>query len=449
MRPETFVRYAERKVPRYTSYPTAPNFTAAVGEADYRRWLAALPLGTELSLYLHVPFCRAMCWYCGCHTTVTAREAPISRYLGALRREIALLADALPGRMAVGHVHFGGGSPTMMAPEELTGVVSGLRARVALPAGCEIAIEVDPRQLGDAMAEALAEAGVNRASLGVQSFDAEVQQAINRMQVYACVADAVDRLRRAGIHGINFDLIYGLPRQTTASCLDTVAQALELAPDRFAIFGYAHVPGVKLHQRRIDATTLPDASERWAQSRAMAGALMTAGYVEIGLDHFALPSDSLATAARSGRLHRNFQGYTTDGCTALLGLGASSIGRLPDGYVQNVVSISDYQTRVAAGELPVVRGYAVDADDRLRARIIERLMCNHRVDVAEACTGYGVDPDVLLSTAELPLLLADGLIELRGTTIEVRPEARALVRNVAAAFDAYLGVTAGRHAASV
>ena len=449
MKPETIARYGARAIPRYTSYPTAPNFSAAVDESCYRAWIGELAPATELSLYLHVPFCRSMCWYCGCHTTVAARLAPVERYLDALSCEIGLVADALPARMSVRHIHFGGGSPTLVPPAEFCALMATLRERFDVAADAEIAIEIDPRTLTCDMVDALAASGVNRASIGIQCFDAEVQAAINRIQTFETTEQAVGQLRRAGIGSINFDLVYGLPRQTITSCIDTVEKALRLAPDRLAVFGYAHVPSFKLHQRRIDGALLPESTARWEQARVIGELLSRAGYVELGLDHYARPDDGLARAAESGCMRRNFQGYTTDACAALIGLGSSSIGRLPQGYVQNSVLISDYEQRVAAGRLPIVRGYAVDADDRLRAAIIERLMCDQRVDLESVCAAFGADPDALARGADLDGLLADGLIERRGLTIQVLPEARALLRVVAAAFDAHLPPQPVRHARAV
>ncbi|MBX3560917.1 MAG: oxygen-independent coproporphyrinogen III oxidase [Sphingomonas sp.] len=439
MRQDAIRRYADGQVPRYTSYPTAPHFSPEVDERTYREWLAAVSGDMALSLYLHIPFCRSMCWYCACHTTVTARPAPVSRYVAALAREIEMVAEALPDRMGVGHIHFGGGSPTLLSPSELVGLVALLGSRFAIGEEAEIAIEIDPRSLEAPMIAALAEAGINRASIGVQSFDPVVQRAINRIQSFEMTAAAVEGLRWRGIERINFDLIYGLPGQTIASCLETVDRAVALAPDRIAIFGYAHVPSFKLHQRKIDESMLPDGIARLEQSRAMADALAEAGYRQIGLDHFAKSDDPLAAAAETGALHRNFQGYTTDACPALLGLGSSSIGRLDGGYVQNVVPISEYQKRVMEGRLPVLRGIAVSADDKLRAAVIERLMCDHKVDLERVCAQFGADPAEFAGLPALEPLAADGLIERHGNLIKVTPEARPLVRSVAAAFDSYLG----------
>jgi oxygen-independent coproporphyrinogen III oxidase len=447
--PNCLARYGGASVPRYTSYPTAPHFSAAVGEAEYRRWLEQADPNIPLSVYVHVPFCRSMCWYCGCHTTVTARSDPVDRYISAMEREVALVAERLPARLAIQHLHFGGGTPTLMGPALFERFMAVLRDRFDFAAGAEIAIEIDPRTLAAEMTAMLGAQGVTRASLGVQSFDPQVQRAINRVQSFAETEAAVVGLRQGGVESINLDLIYGLPHQDVASCRETVAQALRLRPDRLSVFGYAHVPSFKRHQRKIDAAALPDVPGRWAQFQAIAGALVAAGYVQVGLDHFALPDDALAIAASSGKLARNFQGYTTDAAPALIGLGASAIGQLPHGYVQNAVLISDYQARVADGRLPVARGYALSRDDRLRGKIIARLMCDYEVDVAEICSPFGEDPDAVYPVETLAKMEEDGLVERARYAVRVLPAARPLVRSVAAAFDAHLAASAGRHAGAV
>lgn len=450
MKPEILARYADRPLPRYTSYPTAPHFGAGVDASVYREWLANLPAGEAVSLYLHVPFCRSMCWYCGCHTTITARDEPIARYLDALRREIGLVADSIPGRLAAGHVHFGGGTPTLMKPEQFVASMEALRARFGFDARSEVAIEIDPRTLEPEMIRALAAGGVTRASLGVQSFDPIVQRAINRVQTYEQTRVATEGLRAAGIGGINFDVIYGLPHQSVASCLETVKQAVSLAPDRFAVFGYAHVPGFKLHQRKIDEAALPDGAARHEQAEAIAAALVDAGYVRIGLDHFARPGDALARAFADGTLRRNFQGYTTDACETLIGFGASSIGRLPQGYVQNAVLIGEYVHRIGEGRLATGKGRAFAPEDRLRAAVIERIMCDHRVDLGQVCAPFDADPDRLIGEAAvLDELVADGIARRDGRVIALTDEARPLVRVLAAAFDQYLGQGPVRHSRAV
>ncbi len=434
--PEIFARYAQMRVPRYTSYPTAPHFSAAVDEAEYRSWLGALPSDRPVSVYLHIPFCREMCWYCGCHTSVTRRDAPISRYVAALAREIELVAAAIGPRLTLGHVHWGGGSPTLLSPAHVALVHAALKKRFDLDLLAESAVEIDPRTLTPELATAFARSGVNRASIGVQSLDPTVQKAINRVQSFATTAAAVRMLRDSGIPAINFDLIYGLPFQSVQSCLDTVDQALRLQPDRLAVFGYAHVPSFKPHQRRIDESALPDSAERQEQAKAIAAAIMDRGYRRIGLDHFALPGDSLAIAAENGTLHRNFQGYTTDACRTLIGFGASAIGRLANGFVQNATRIPDYERRIASACLAVVRGYELSSDDRRRATIIEQLMCDFRADVA------GID-------APLQQLETEGLILRRGEIVELVEDARPLVRAVASLFDGKLHASTVRHVTAV
>lgn len=442
--------YGQERLPRYTSYPTAPHFSDAVGPEDYARWLKAIPQHATASLYLHVPFCRSMCWYCGCHTTVARREEPIAVYEAALRCEVELIARRLERRMKVSHIHFGGGTPTIMAPESFTDLIGAIRQSFFVLPSAEIAIEIDPRTLSGAMIDALALGGVNRASLGVQSFDPVVQHAINRVQSFDETAAAADNLRRAGISSLNFDLIYGLPHQTIASCLDTVRRSLELRPERFAVFGYAHVPTFKKHQRKIEENWLPDSVERYNQACAIANALKEAGYVQIGLDHFALPSDDMAAALREGRLHRNFQGYTTDDSTVLLGLGASAIGQLPQGYVQNGIQISAYTDAIASGKLATAKGYGLTEDDKLRAEIIERIMCDFSVDLGAVCARHGSGADAVLNAApRLTELVSDGVVKLKGTSLEVAENSRFLVRSVAAAFDAHLDQSKRIHSRAV
>lgn len=434
--PETFARYAAMRVPRYTSYPTAPQFSAAIDATEYRLWLRSLPRDSILSVYLHIPFCREMCWYCGCHTTVSRRRPPVSRYVNSLIAEAGLVAAEIQCRPRIGHLHWGGGSPTLLSPADVAKIHEALMEAFEFDSLTENAVEIDPRTLTGPLVEAFSRAGVNRASLGVQSFDPVVQLAINRVQTFEVTADAVKALRDHGIPAINFDLIYGLPFQTVRSCVDTVERALRLRPNRFAVFGYAHVPSFKPHQRKIDDSALPGTAERHDQAAAIADALTGAGYRRIGLDHFALPGDSLALAAEQGKLRRNFQGYTTDRCDGLIGFGASAIGRVAEGYVQNSTRIPEYERRISKGHLAVVRGCRIDADDERRAEIIEQLMCNFRAEID------AVD-------APLDQLEADGLIRRSGNSIEVPEEARPLVRAVAAAFDAYLPKSEARHVAAV
>jgi oxygen-independent coproporphyrinogen-3 oxidase len=450
MRPDLAACYGQERLPRYTSYPTAPHFSAAIGPDTYAEWLKTIPGNASASLYFHVPYCRAMCWYCGCHTSVVRRDEPIAVYAAALRCEIDLVSRQIDRRLQVDHVHFGGGTPTIMAPETFADLIGSIRHSFLLRPSAEIAVEIDPRTLSRGMIEALAFGGVNRASLGVQSFDPAVQRAINRVQSVEATAAATEGLRRAGISGINFDLIYGLPLQTVASCLDTVKKCVELRPDRFSVFGYAHVPSFKRHQRKIEEAALPDSLERHRQSETIADALTKAGYVRIGLDHFALPGDAMAVALREGSLRRNFQGYTTDTGNILLGFGASAIGRLPQGYVQNEVGTRAYSQAIASDRLATVKGYALTEDDRLRAEIIERIMCDFGADLGPICARHGATPEAMLnSSPRLRDLVSDGVIELDGASLAVKDQSRFLVRSVAAAFDAHLDRSNGLHSRAV
>ncbi|MEM6680442.1 MAG: oxygen-independent coproporphyrinogen III oxidase, partial [Pseudomonadota bacterium] len=355
---ERLKAYATRAVPRYTSYPTAPHFHDGVTGADYAGWLEALDPAAPVSLYLHVPFCRELCWYCGCNMKLARRDAPVAAYAKTLRREIGLVAEHLPGRLSVSHLHWGGGTPTALEPDDLARCMESVWASFDRAADAEIAIESDPRTLTQAMIDRIGALGFTRASFGVQEFDPQVQRAINRVQPPEMVRESVEGLRSAGITGINFDLIYGLPHQTVESLVETVRLCVEMRPDRLALFGYAHVPWMAKKQRLIDEAALPGAKARLAQAQAAAEALEAAGYVAIGLDHFARADDPLAQAAAEGTMRRNFQGYTTDTAEALLGLGATSIGRTPSGYLQNISETGAWARSVEAGDLPVGRGVA-------------------------------------------------------------------------------------------
>jgi oxygen-independent coproporphyrinogen III oxidase len=450
MRSDLARQYGQDRLPRYTSYPTAPHFSSTVGEVGYRNWLRSLGGRKTASLYLHVPFCRSMCWYCGCHTSVTKRDDPIAIYAGGLRKEAHLVAEAIGERLPISHVHFGGGTPTIMTPEAFVDLVGALRHSFFVLPDAEIAVEIDPRTLTEPMTETLGYCGVNRASLGVQSFDPVVQRAINRLQSFEQTAASVERLRGVGVTRLNFDLLYGLPLQTVDSCLDTVARCIELRPDRFSVFGYAHIPSFKKHQRKIAEDTLPNSVERHLQSEAIAKALVDAGYVRIGFDHFALPDDGLAAAKREGRLRRNFQGYTDDDADTLIGLGASAIGRMPQGFVQNVVATRDYLARIAEDRLATAKGYSFTEDDRFRADIIERIMCDMAVDLSRIAHLHGRDAmSAIVDRSRIDNLIADGAVTMVDDRISVADGAEFLVRSVASAFDAHLVRSAATHSRAV
>jgi len=446
---ELVARY-DRRVPRYTSYPTAPHFSPSIGHETYTTWLRALPAAETLSLYLHIPFCAELCLYCGCHTTVARRYAPVGAYMDLLEREIALVAQHLGERRTVTHIHWGGGTPNIVSPLQLIEIMRVLRAHFNVRQGAEIAVEIDPRTLTLAHVGAFAVMGVNRASLGVQDFDETVQRAIGRIQSYQTTAQAVRWLRSAGINSLNLDLMYGLPHQTVGTVIESVTQALRLEPDRIAMFGYAHVPWMKRHQTLLPVDALPDAAERLRQMQAASAAIRRAGYVAVGLDHFTQPEDSLAHSQRDGRLRRNFQGYTTDEASTLIGFGTSSISMLPQGYVQSESSTAAYRAAMASGRLPTARGIALAAGDRLRRAIIERLMCDLEVDLGPLARSYGEEPgDFKSELAALDVMAQDGLVARRGYRISVPDEARPLLRSVCAVFDRYLSTAAAKHSQPV
>jgi oxygen-independent coproporphyrinogen-3 oxidase len=438
MTPELIARY-DRRVPRYTSYPTAPNFSPDVDGETYRRWLGEIAPDTAASLYLHIPFCHAMCWYCGCNTKVTRRLEPVAAYANTLIAEIEATEAALAHRLDIAHVHFGGGSPNMLAPGDLIRLIAHLRDRFTLDADAVIAIEIDPRSTTDAFIDACAQAGVTRVSIGVQNLNRDVQKAVNRIQPLALIERIFARLSDAGIRDINVDLMYGLPRQTDAGIMATIDQILPLGPAQISLFGYAHVPWMKKHMRLIDEAALPDAQARWAQHRAAGGRLIDAGYIPIGMDHFARPGSVLARAAASGALHRNFQGYTADTSPVLLGFGASAIGRLPQGYVQNDSAVAGWGTALRDGRFATRRGIALSDDDRIRRAIIERLMCDMTVNVDAVVLDHGGNPGEYVPMLEkLSDMARDGLVTIAGATVRMTPRGRPLVRAAAAAFDGYL-----------
>ena len=440
---------AERSVPRYTSYPTAPHFSASVDGKLAAHWLRELPGSASLSLYLHVPFCSAICNYCGCNTKAVRKEEPLDAYTETLLREIELMAKATPARL-VTDLHWGGGTPSLLGPERLLRLWTRVSACFDISPDVEHSIELDPRTVDEALVEGLAKAGVTRASLGVQDLNDHVQVAIGRVQPFSIVENTVRLLRGVGIEAINLDLMYGLPHQSEADVRRTAELAASLDPSRLAIFGYAHVPWFKVHQKLIDAAALPGAAERIAQADAARDTLVKQGFDAIGLDHFARPDDPMAIAARSGTLRRNFQGYTTDQADALLPLGATSIGRLPQGYVQNASDVAGWRRAVNAGKLGVVRGVAFTDEDRARAAAIERLMCDFAVDYGTIAQAYLGRLEALDDAAEsLASLVDDGVVEVEGRSVTITEQGKPFMRLAAAAFDSYLKAGAARHSVAV
>ena len=438
------------RVPRYTSYPTAPHFSPAVGPDLYGRWLSEMPAETPLSLYVHVAYCAEMCWFCGCHTKITRQYAPVAAYMDCVWREMEMVAERLPAPMTARHLHFGGGSPTILTPNDFVATVERLRRLFHFADDAEIAVELDPRTADQDYVAAMAGCGVTRASIGVQDFNPVVQEAINRIQPHDVTARVVDWLRTYGVTHINMDLVYGLPHQTVDSLAETIDKAVAFAPARISLFGYAHVPWMKKHQRLIPEAALPDTAERWAQYDMATNRLAALGYVQVGLDHFARADDEMAIALKERRLHRNFQGYTTDAAPVLLGFGASGIGSLPQGYVANEGSIHAYKQMIQSGRLTTARGIAVTADDLLRRALIERLMCDLALDVDAVCARFGADPTQFDDDLDkLAGLETDGLVVRQGRTVLVTDQGRPLVRAACAVFDRYLKPGEARHSKAV
>jgi oxygen-independent coproporphyrinogen-3 oxidase len=438
------------QVPRYTSYPTAPHFSDAVGPVAYLEWLAQLPSDEPLSLYLHIPFCDTLCWFCGCHTSVVNHYAPVRDYCTLLEREIALVAKAMTGRRAVRHIHFGGGSPTMLDQADIRRLGACLHLHFDILPDAEIAIEADPRGLTEAVVEAFAAIGVNRASIGVQDCNPQVQRAINRIQSDQETVQAIALLRRAGVRSINIDLLYGLPHQTLQSWKETLDFARTLDPDRLAVFGYAHVPSFKKHQALISTDALPNIGARFRMAELARETLCAHGYMAIGLDHFAKPGDSLAQAKTQGRLCRNFQGYTTDRAESLIGLGASAIGSLPQGYVQNVAAVPAYRTLLTDGKLPVTRGFRLSQNDRMHRDAIQSLMCDMAVDLDAVARTYGrTRGDFREALDNLEPMAIRGIVAIRDGRIALAPQWHSAVRVAAAAFDEYLHARKAIHSSPI
>ncbi len=435
----------DRPGPRYTSYPTADRFVEAFGPEDYaaaarQRRLGLRAATSPVSLYVHVPFCASLCYYCACNKIVTRRASRGRDYLGYLGREIALQLELLGPGTPVSQLHLGGGTPTFLGDEELAALMRLLRESFALTSHGEHSIEIDPRTVDRERLAHLAALGFNRLSFGVQDFDPEVQQAVHRIQPARQVFDLVAEARGLGFGSLNIDLIHGLPRQSVASFGRTLAQVCALRPDRIALYAYAHLPERFKPQRRIAVDALPPPGVRIEMLARSIAALEEAGYVHIGMDHFALPDDALAIAKRQGRLHRNFQGYTTQPDCDLVALGVSAIGRIGSTYSQNAKSLEDYCDHLDQGRLPVERGLALSRDDLLRRSVIMSIMCQGRVDFESIGIAHLVDFESVFGVelAALGPLAADGLVSLSDHGFSVTPKGWFFVRGVAMVFDRYL-----------
>ncbi len=426
------------EAPRYTSYPTAHHFTPQVGAAVQAGWMQALPPGATVSVYVHIPFCHELCWFCGCHTKMTKRYEPIAAYVQVLLQELALVRAQLPAGVRLQHIHFGGGPPSLLSGEDMTAILEAIARGFTFDIPCELAIELDPRTTTSENIRLYGALGVNRVSLGIQDFDPTVQAAINRVQSFELLQGMVQQLRDAGIHHINTDLIYGLPHQTTDRFARTLDQTLALAPDRLALFSYAHLPELKKHQRLIHEADLPSPVEKLALFQSASRQLAAAGYEMVGFDHFTKPQDAMAVAARNRTLKRNFQGYVSEDCDAIIGIGCSSISQYPQGYVQNSAQAHVYREAVTSGALAGVRGVAFAGEDLARKAVIDALMCYMEADVAAIAAQHGLPGHAF--RAELERLCSaeyNGVVACDGTMVRLVTPHRMAIRVVAAVFDAY------------
>lgn len=433
--------HALAQTPRYTSYPPANRFASDIDAVAAATAIANLPPKASLSLYLHIPFCQKLCWYCGCHTSVPTVADPVHCYVDALIDEIQLVGRVAPGDAHVQHIHFGGGSPDILTPDQINRLFAALRSSFTIDRFAEISVELDPRGATQDVVEAFAAGGLTRASLGVQVLSASVQKRINRVQTEEQIASAVSLLRAGGVASLNLDMMYGLPGQTREHVIETALFIATQDADRVATFGYAHVPWMKKHQNAIKTADLPSGEERFRQAEIAASTLEASGYLPIGFDHFAAPGDALVAAEREGRLRRNFQGYTDDKAIALIGFGASAISSLPGLTYQNTTDTSLYKSGIAAGRMPVTRGVVHTQADQRIGNLIERILCDFEVDVPG---------DMLIAACPgLTPLINAGLVQLSGTHLIVTDSGRPYVRNVAACFDLEIARTQGRHSLAV
>jgi len=439
------VRRYDRPGPRYTSYPTAPQFTADFGEPQLRAVIRASneePIPRRLSLYVHVPFCFSPCFYCGCNRVITRDTARGDAFLARLHREIALIAPLFDRDREVIQLHFGGGTPNFLSPAQLGDVVDALRRQFHFTdsGDRDISIEIDPRFCPPEWLPELARIGFNRISLGVQDFDPQVQTAVNRIQSVEQTRAVIEAARTSGIGSINIDLIYGLPAQTLEGFARTLDTVIALRPGRLAVYSYAHLPQLFKPQKQIDTALLPSGETKLALLQLAVEKLTAAGYVYIGMDHFALPDDPLAQAQQRGSLHRNFMGYTTHADSDLIGLGVSSISHIGNSFSQNPRDLPSWEAAIDAGRLPVFRGMQMSEDDELRADLIQSLMCQGEIPITALERRYGIDFQAYFADAleRLRPLKDDGLVQIAPDRIMATPQGRLLLRNIAMCFDRYL-----------
>ncbi len=441
---ELLARY-DRPGPRYTSYPTAPEFSDAFGPEEYNERLASANRRSEdpLSLYVHIPFCEHRCHFCGCYVVITRREDVVRDYIEHLKKELSMVAAALPARRKVLQLHWGGGTPTHLTPDQMREVFGAITDHFELLPDAEVALEADPRVTTLEQVDVMAELGFNRLSMGVQDFTPEVQGAIGREQTLEQTRALCEYSRKRGITDINIDLVYGLPLQTVESFRENLAEVIALAPGRTAVYSYAHVPWIRPNQKRIHEGDLPARDVKFALFAAAVETFTEAGYLQIGMDHFARPEDELAQARLKGTLARNFMGYTVKAAPDMVGFGISAIGDVGGAYVQNAKKLSEYYPALDAGRLPVEKGCLLSDDDMLRRYVIHSLMCNFELDVDVVKARFGVEFDRYFAEelAELDRTIDPGFYERRGEKMVVLPLGQLFVRNVVMPFDKYLKQT--------
>jgi oxygen-independent coproporphyrinogen-3 oxidase len=440
--PELIAKY-DRSGPRYTSYPTADRFSGAFGVGDYLQAAReSNRRGGPLSLYFHIPFCNTVCYYCACNKVVTKDRGKAAPYLARLHKEIAIQGELFERGRTVTQLHWGGGTPTFISHDEMAELmrVTGEHFSLLSDDSGEYSIEIDPREAGPETIAHLRWLGFNRISLGVQDFDPRVQRAVNRKQSPEETLAVIEAIRANGFHSLSLDLIYGLPHQTVASFAETVERVVDIQPDRLSVFNYAHLPERFKPQRRINEADLPSAAEKLDILRMTGEKLAAAGYVYIGMDHFARPDDSLAVAQREGHLYRNFQGYSTQADCDLVAMGVTAIGSVADTYSQNTRDMDQYNAAIDAGRLPVVRGIRLNKDDRIRRAVISQLMCHYSLYFAAVDLAWGVRSRDYFSAElqDLEPMVADGLLTLDSNGIQVLPAGRPLIRNICMVFDAWL-----------
>ncbi len=438
----------DAKVPRYTSYPTAPQFSADVTHTHTRKWIAAIPPGSRISLYLHIPFCRRLCWFCACRTQGTTSNDPVIAYLSTLKREIALLDEVLPENVSFSRVHWGGGTPTLLDSPMIADLAGAIFDVAPLAENGEFSVEIDPNEVDQSRVDALAAAGMTRASIGVQDFDEEIQTTIGRLQTFDVTRDTAHMLRAAGIGSLNADILFGLPHQTTEKIASSVQKLLTLNPDRVALYGYAHVPWMARRQSLIPSDALPAPETRLQLFETARQLFEWDGYRQIGIDHFAVPHDPLAIAAQTGQLRRNFQGYTDEPAEVLVGLGASAISRFPQGYAQNNPSTSGYTKSIRADEFTTTRGHVFTAEDHLRGRLIEAIMCDFEVSIDEMVSRFPDRADHIKALLREASDYYGDIVTLDQDYFRITQEGQPLTRIIARHFDAYDMSNAG-HASAI